>query len=240
MTITSVQPSNSSSVYASLGLTSSTPSVASGSGSTSSASAATSAAATAVNEQDFLQLMTTQLQDQDPTSPVSDSDFFSQIAQFSEVSGIDQLNSSFTSLASQMSSSQTLQAASLIGQSVLVPGTTGQLGSSGLSGAVQVPASGDVSVGIYNSSGTLVNTLNLGVQSAGTVPFTWNGQDSSGNSLAAGSYTISAQVGSGNTAQSATTDVMAQVLSVTPGASGVTLDLAGIGEVPFTSVQQIN
>ena len=239
MTITSVQPSNSSSVYASLGLTSSTPTVASGSGSTSSASAATSAAGTAVNEQDFLQLMTTQLQDQDPLNPVSNSDFFSQIAAFSEVSGIDQLNSSFSSLASQLSSSQTLQAASLIGQTVLVPGSSAQLGSSGLFGAVQVPASGDVSVNIYNSSGTLVNTLDLGVQSAGTVPFTWNGASSSGAAQATGTYTISAQVGSGSSAQAATTDVAAQVLSVSPTSSGIMLNLAGLGPVPLSQVQQI-
>jgi len=238
MTAPAASATNSGNIYAGLGLTSSTP--ASGSSAASSAaSAATSAASTAVNEQDFLQLMTTQLQDQDPLNPVSNSDFFSQIAQFSEVSGIDQLNSSFTSLASQLSSSQTLQAASLIGQSVLVAGSTGQLGSSGLFGAVQVPASGDVTVQIRNASGALVNTLDLGVQSAGTVPFTWNGTDSSGNAAATGAYSISAQVGSGSSAQSATTDVAAQVLSVTPSASGLMLDLAGLGEVPFSQVQQI-
>jgi len=235
MTTTPVSATNGGSLFSGLGLTGSTP-TSSGS---SSSSAATSAASTAVSEQDFLQLMTTQLQDQDPTSPVSDSDFFSQIAQFSEVSGINQLNSSFTSMASQLSSSQTLQAASLIGQSVLVPGTTGQLTSSGLYGAVQVPASGDVTVNIYNPSGTLVNTLDLGVQSAGTVPFTWNGTNSSGSSLATGAYTLSAQVGSGSSAQTAATDVAAQVLSVSPTSSGIMLNLAGLGPVALSQVQQI-
>ena len=235
MTAPAASATNSSNIYAGLGLTSSTPTT----NNSSAASAATSAASTAINEQNFLQLMTTQLQDQDPLNPVSNSDFFSQIAQFSEVSGIDQLNSSFTSLATQLSSSQTLQAASLIGQSVLVPGSAGQLTSNGLYGAVQVPASGEVTVQIRNSSGALVNTLDLGVQSAGTVPFTWNGTDSNGNTAAAGAYSVSAQVGSGSSAQSATTDVAAQVLSVTPSSNGVMLDLAGIGEVPFSQVQQI-
>ncbi len=236
MTITSIQPVNNSSVYAGLGLTGSTPTAAAGSSSTS---AATSAAATTVNEQEFLQLMTTQLQDQDPTNPVSSTDFFSQISAFSEVSGIDQLNTSFSTMASTLASSQSLQAASLIGQNVLVPGSTGQLTSSGLAGAVQVPASGNVSVNIYNSSGALVNTLNLGVQSAGTVPFVWNGVDSSGNAQSAGTYTINAQVGSGGSAQSATTDVAAQVLSVSPTSSGMMLNLQGLGQVPLTQVQQI-
>lgn len=223
--------------FASLGLTSNTPSTSSGS---SAASAATSAASVAVNEQDFLQLMTTQLQDQNPLNPVSNSDFFSQIAQFSTVSGINQLNSSFSQLATQLTSSQMLQAASLVGQTVLVPGTQGQLTSSGLYGAVQVPASGDVTVQIKNSAGAVVNTLDLGVQSAGTVPFSWNGTDASGNAQPAGTYTLSAQVGSGATAQAATTDVAAQVLSVSPSSSsGITLDLQGLGQVPFSQVQQI-
>lgn len=234
MSTTSVN--NSSSVYSGLGLNSS-----GAASSSSAASAATDAASTAINEQDFLQLLTTQLQDQDPTNPVSDADFFSQIAAFSEVSGIDQLNTSFSSLASSLQTSQTLQAASLVGQTVLVSGNSGQLTGSGLSGTVTVPASGDVQVGIYNSAGSLVNTLDLGVQSAGTVPFTWNGQDSSGNAQATGTYTIKATVGSGSSAQTASTEVAVQVLSVVPnGSSGIELDLEGVGEVPLSSVQQIN
>lgn len=228
-------PVNNSSIYNNLGLT--------GSGtasSTSAASAAAAAASTAINEQDFLHLLTTQLKDQDPTNPVSNADFFSQIAQFSTVSGINQLNGSFTQLASQLAASQTLQAASLVGQSVLVPGSAGQLTSAGLYGTVTVPASGDVKVGIYNSAGTLVNTIDLGVQSAGTVPFTWNGQDSGGNALATGTYTIKAQVGSGGSAQAASTDVAVQVLSVVPNSgNGVELNLQGMGQVPLSSVQQI-
>jgi flagellar basal-body rod modification protein FlgD len=218
---------NSSSIYSNLGLTGSAVT----GGSSSAASAATSAANTAINEQEFLKLMTTQLQDQDPSNPVSNAEFFSQIAQFSTVSGINQLNSSFSALSAQLAASQTLQAASMVGQSVLVPGSAGQLTSSGLYGTVTVPASGDVKVGIYNSSGTLVNTLDLGVQSAGTVPFTWNGQDANGNALATGTYT---------SAQAASTDVAVQVLSVVPSTgSGVELNLQGMGQVPLSSIQQI-
>lgn len=226
---------NNSSVYSSLGLTSSTPVAGS-----SAASAASSAAATAINEQDFLQLMTTQLQDQDPLNPVSNADFFSQIAQFSTVSGINQLNSSFSALTSQLSSSQSLQAANLIGHGVLVPGSTVQMSGSGMAGAVQVPASGDVTVTIKDSSGALVGTLDLGVQSAGTVPFSWDGKDASGNELPSGTYTISAQVGSGSTAQAASTDVAAVVNSVSMSSAGtLTLNLQGLGAVPFSSVVQI-
>ena len=111
---------NNSSIYAGLGLTGSG---SSGSTANAAATAATSAASTQLNEQDFLQLMTTQLQDQDPLNPISNNEFFSQIAQFSTVSGIAQLNSSFGTLSSQLSSSQALDAAALIGQGVMVAGT---------------------------------------------------------------------------------------------------------------------
>ena len=236
MTTPAVNGSSNSSLYSSLGLTSSTPPASSG----SAAGAATSAAATAINEQDFLHLMTTQLQDQDPLNPVSNADFFSQIAQFSTVSGINQLNSSFSALSSQLSSSQSLQAANLIGHGVLVPGSTVQMSGSGMAGAVQVPASGDVTVTITDSSGAKVGTLDLGVQSAGTVPFSWNGKDASGNELPSGTYTISAQVGSGGNTQAATTDVAAIVNSVSMSSSGaLTLNLQGLGAVPFSSVVQI-
>lgn len=227
--------SNDSSIYSSLGLTGSTPV-----NSNSANSAAAAAASTALNEQDFLQLMTAQIQAQDPLNPISNNEFFSQIAQFSTVSGINQLNSAFSTLSSQLSSSQSLQAANLIGQEVMVKGSQAQLTSSGMFGAVDVPASGDVTVQIKDSSGALVGTLDLGTQSAGNVPFSWNGKDDSGNALPTGTYTITAQVGSGSSAQAATTEVMAQVLSVSVNASGaLTLNLQGLGQVPFSQVQQI-
>lgn len=227
---------NNSSIYASLGLTGNGSAASSRS---STANAAAAASGTALNEQDFLQLMTQQLQDQDPLNPVSNSEFFSQIAQFSTVSGISQLNSSFTQLSSQLASSQSLQAAGLIGHGVLVQGNTVQMSGSGMAGAVEVPASGDVTVNIKDSSGALVGTLDLGVQSAGTVPFSWDGKDASGNALPTGHYTITAQVGSGSSAQAATTDVAAVVDSISLASSGLMLNLQGIGQVPFSNVRQI-
>jgi flagellar basal-body rod modification protein FlgD len=222
-------PVGSSNAYSNLGLT----------GGGNAAAAATSAAGTQLNEQDFLQLMTAQLQDQDPLNPISNSEFFSQIAQFSTVSGIAQLNGSFSTLSSQLSSAQSLQAANLVGHGVLVPGSQAQLGTSGLFGAVEVPASGPVVVQIHDTSGALVGTLDLGTQSAGTVPFTWDGTDGSGNTLPAGTYTISAQVGSGASAQAADTDVAAIVDSVSLNNGNLVLNLQGLGPVPFSSVRQI-
>jgi flagellar basal-body rod modification protein FlgD len=240
--MTATTPVNgNSSVYSSLGLTGNSGSGNSSAANASAASSAQAAASTALNEQDFLRLMTTQLQDQNPLQPVSNAEFFSQIAQFSTVSGINQLNGSFSTLASQLASSQSLQAASLVGQYVLVPGSTAPMDpTTGITGAVDVPSSGDVKVTVKDTSGAVVATLDLGTQSAGSLPFSWNGQDQNGNSLPSGNYSISATVSTGSGTTAASTEVAAQVTSVTlNGSSGLMLNLKGLGQVPFSQVTQI-
>jgi flagellar basal-body rod modification protein FlgD len=192
-----------------------------------------------LNEQDFLQLMTAQIKSQDPLNPLQNSEFFSQIAQLSTVSGIDALNSNFSTLSSQLTSNQSLQAASLVGHYVMVAGSQAQLTSAGLAGAVDVPSSGDVKVNIRDASGQLVKTIDLGTQSAGTTTFGWDGTDASGNAMATGTYTIDASVTSGNSSVAAATEVAAQVESVTLGSSGLMLNLAGLGSTAFSNVTQI-
>ncbi len=196
--------------------------------------------ALSLNEQDFLQLMTTQIKTQDPLNPLQNSEFFSQIAQMSTVSGITQLNSSFSSLSSQLTSSQSLQAASLVGHYVMVPGSQAPLTSSGLVGAVEVPSSGDVTVHIRDASGAVVQILDLGMQSGGSkAQFGWDGKDAGGKAMQTGIYSVDATVSSGGNSTAATTDVAAQVDSVTLGSSGLTLNLNGIGSTAFSNVLQI-
>ena len=123
--------------------------------------------------------------------------FLSQLASLSEVQGITQLNTSFAALSNSLVSSQALQASSLLGHQALVASSTATLATAGatVSGAVSVPqASSQVVLNISNSSGVLVQSLNLGAQPAGLANFSWNGQTSSGSQAPAGTYTLSAQV----------------------------------------------
>jgi flagellar basal-body rod modification protein FlgD len=198
---------------------------------------------------DFLTLMLAQLQNQDPTSPVDSNEFLSQLASLSEVQGINQLNTSFSSLSNSLVSSQALQASSLLGHQALVPSSTASLSSAGatLSGAVSVPqTTSDVVVNIKNSAGVLVQSIDLGAQSAGLANFSWNGQTSNGAQAPAGTYSLSAQVAGVSGGTAVTTLVSGTVESVTMGSSsgssssGLTLTVAGLGSVPFSSVQQIS
>jgi flagellar basal-body rod modification protein FlgD len=194
---------------------------------------------------DFLTLMLAQLQNQDPTSPVDSNEFLSQLASLSEVQGITQLNSSFSTLSNSITSNQALQASSLLGHNVLAASSTATLSTAGatLSGAVSVPqTSSQVTLNISNSAGVLVSSINLGAQSAGLANFTWNGEGSNGAAAPAGTYTLSATVAGVASSTAVTTLVSGAVDSVTMGAgtTGLTLNVAGLGSVPFSSVQQIS
>jgi flagellar basal-body rod modification protein FlgD len=193
----------------------------------------------------FLTLMLAQLKNQDPTSPVDSNTFLTQLAQLSEVQGITQLNTSFSSLSSSLSPSQALQASSLLGHHVLVTSTTANLTANGtVTGAVNVPqTTSQVLLDVKNSAGVLVRQINLGAQSAGLTSFSWDGKAGDGAPAPAGTYTLSAQYAgatSGGTA--ATTMVNGTVDSVSMGAgsTGLTLNVTGLGSVPFSSVNQIS
>jgi flagellar basal-body rod modification protein FlgD len=215
-----------------------------GSSSTSSTSSS-SANGVTLGGTDFLTLMLAQLQNQDPTSPVDSNEFLSQLASLSEVQGINQLNTSFSALSSSLVSSQALQASSLLGHQALVASSTATLGTAGgtVNGAVSVPqTTSSVVLNITNSAGVLVNSINLGAQSAGLADFSWNGQTSSGSAAPAGTYTLSAQVAGVSGGTGVSTLVSGTVDSVTMGSgtTGLTLNIAGLGSVPFSSVQQIS
>ncbi|WP_281179245.1 flagellar hook assembly protein FlgD [Paraburkholderia oxyphila] len=213
-----------------------------GTSSASSSTSSTSGTSSSDLQQTFLQLLVTQLQNQDPTDPMDSSQMTSQLAQIDTVSGISQLNTSLSSLSTQLSAGQNAQAALLIGSSVLAPGSTAAV-SSGKAPQLGVQlssAASDVKLTITNSSGQVVNTLDLGAQSAGTVPVTWNGTDSSGNTVADGNYTVSATATVNGQSASATALVASTVQAVIQQSNGTAgLELANGSTVGLSSVAGI-
>lgn len=193
-----------------------------------------------LGQEEFLKLMTTQLQNQDPTKPMDNAQFLGQMAQFSTVSGIQQMQESFNSLAASMQSAQTLQATSLVGHGVLVPSDRIVLpDTGGTAGAAQLEAGGDLRVEVLDASGQVVRRLDLGTQPAGLAQFGWDGLDSSGQRLPAGNYSLRAQLSQGGATQSVSTLAVDVVDSVSLGASGVSLNLSGLGTRPLSGISQI-
>jgi flagellar basal-body rod modification protein FlgD len=189
----------------------------------------------------FLQLLVAQLKNQDPTSPMDSSQMTSQLAQISTVQGIGQLNTSLSSLSAQLTAGQQSQAALLIGSTVLAPGDTFAV-SSGKATPFGVTLASDVSdlqVTVKNSAGQVVNTIDLGQQSAGTVPVGWTPTDASGNALPDGTYTITATATAGGQSATATTLTSATVESVVQQSSGAGLVLSNGATVGLTNVAAI-
>jgi flagellar basal-body rod modification protein FlgD len=211
------------------------------SGSSSSSSSSSSIGGLTMN--DFLTLMTAQLQNQDPLNPTDSNEFLQQLSELSTVEGISQLNTSMTTLSNSMLSSQALSSASLVGQGILAPASSAYYTSgTALTGAVQVPTgASNVVISITDSAGALVDQLNVPA-SAGTQTFSWNGTASNGQAMPSGTYAISAAAEVGGSNQAATTLINGTVTSVTLGAAGAspTLNTIQLGPVPLSSVQQID
>lgn len=196
-----------------------------------------------LGQADFLKLMVTQLKNQDPMEPMDNGDFLGQMAQFSTVSGISDLQDSFSEFAASISNDQALQAANLVGRRVSVPLQTGVLVDGGaIDGELTLPASSpDVSINITDQAGQLVKTISLGSQSAGSVQFSWDGKLADGTQAAAGLYNIEAQARIDGQNFELDTQVLADVESVTLGRLGqaLQLNLTGLGSVDFSNVSRI-
>ncbi|HTV50773.1 MAG TPA: FlgD immunoglobulin-like domain containing protein [Steroidobacteraceae bacterium] len=195
-----------------------------------------------ISQTDFLQLITTQMTNQDPLNPSDPTQFLSQIEGLSEVSSLQNMQSSMSTLASSLQASQVLSGTSLLGQQVLAPGSTGTLSSGGtVSGAVSAPSGAtSLTVSITNASGALVDTFNVTPQSSGYTNFTWNGQSASGTAAAAGQYTIGVTANVAGATQSVSPLVYSTVSSVTIDPTTQALDLnTPNGTIPLSSVVSV-
>ena len=194
-------------------------------------------------QEDFLQLMITQLENQDPFQPLESGEFLGQLAQFGTVEGLTSLNASFDQLAQSLVSNQALQAATLVGRSVVIDSDIGFLEEGGvLTGSVELaqPATA-VRLQFSDAFGALVHQIDLGAQNAGPAGFQWNGLTESGALAVPGQYRITAQVFSGGQQiESVPISINALVESVAFDARGLNVNLRGIGELPFNSVRQIS
>lgn len=205
-----------------------------------------------LGQEEFMKLMLTQMNNQDPFKPMEDGEFLTQMAQFSAVSGLKDIKESFASLSDSLKSSHALQASSMVGRKVLVPGDVAQLSAQGeISGAVELPmSSSNLKVHIMDSQGQEVKTLDMGSQPKGMVNFKWDGMQQSINEegeleddgrAVAGNYTIKAEIVADGKQQAVKTLVVDSVESVSLGANaqGMTLNLANGGAAAMSSIKQI-
>lgn len=199
--------------------------------------ASTASTSTAGTQDQFLKLLTTQLQNQDPLSPMDNAELTSQIAQINTVSGIATLNTSVQGLSSQFLQMQTLQGASLVGKNVIVPGSKLDIAAGTGQGGFELTGAADaVKVEVLSGAGQVIDTLNLGAQSSGVHSFDW----------AAGTYTNASNLSfrvsatSGATALNPTALMRDTVNAVSTSGNALQLELQNAGTVDYTTVRAIN
>lgn len=197
-----------------------------------------------LGQEDFLKLMTTQLQSQDPFKPADNAEFMSQLAQFGTVTGIEDLKTEIQNLAGSLVSNQTFQAAGMLGRTVLIPATHSVLEQDGvIEGAVELPnAVSSLNIGIYDPAGQLVKNVSLGSQAPGMVSFDWDGLATDGKVVPPGRYEIRAEASSGGINEAYEVLIADEVQSVSLPAAGaaLTMELAGLGKVNFSDIRQIS
>lgn len=195
-----------------------------------------------LDQADFMELMLTQLQHQDPLNPAESSEFVAQMASFATVNGITDLNTSFAGLSSSLQSSQALQASTMVGTTVLVPSDRADLTEGGqVSGKVYTESStSNLLLTVSDSKGQTVREINLGQVEAGLVTFTWDGLNSDGESLPTGTYKVEAASIEGDESIAQTVLVNAKVESVSLiSGSEPLLNLNGLGTYSMNDVLEI-
>jgi len=207
--------------------------------STSTANTTTTKSSDALDQSDFLTLMTAQLKNQDPFNPTDNTQMIAQMAQFSSVAGIAQMNTTMSSIATKLGATSTADALSYVGRTVLTAGSTAYPRTTGgIAGAVELAGDAtDVNVNISDASGNLLKTVSLGQQAAGTVKYDWDGAAADG-SLAEGPFTVSVAAANNGASVSATSLVWAPVESVSlPAGGDPLLSVTGIGSVKLADVR---
>jgi flagellar basal-body rod modification protein FlgD len=209
-----------------------------------STSGATAPKKASLGQDQFLKLMTAQMTHQDPTKPMQNGEFLSQMAQFGTVSGIQDLQQSFKDFAASISSNQTLQAASLVGRTVSAPSEQGLLAAGGeIKGTVDLPASSsNVNLKILDPiTGDVIGTKSLGTQSVGPVSFVWDGTNDKGNLAHPGVYKVQVEASIDGINTVLQPDIQSRVESVSMDSAknSLQVNLVGLGAVNFNQIKQI-
>jgi flagellar basal-body rod modification protein FlgD len=194
------------------------------------------------NQNMFLKLLVAQLKNQNPLKPQDGGEFLSQLAQFSTVTGVQDLQKSFNNFADSMTSDQGIQAAGLVGKSVLLKSDKGILdGQYGLQGQINVPAgTQNVVLSIVDAKGVPVRSINVEAGSEGFTPFYWDGATDAGGVAAAGVYSLKASGLVDGKNNALETRVVTPVNSVIlGGAQGLQLDLGALGQHPLSEINSI-
>ncbi|MCR5870501.1 MULTISPECIES: flagellar hook assembly protein FlgD [unclassified Sphingomonas] len=215
-----------------------------GIGRTGTAQANTNSLGTsAMDQSDFLTLMTAQMKNQDPFDPVDNTQMVAQMAQFSSLAGISEMNTTLQAIAAKLNATSTTDLVSWVGRTVLTEGAVAYPRTDGsLGGMIELGAdAAEVNVVIEGPNGEILKNVSLGAAPSGRTEFEWDGTTDTGEPAGNGPFTlrVAARDADGDVV-TAKPLVWAPVTAVAMGSDGnPVLTLPGIGQVSTTAIRQI-
>jgi len=199
-----------------------------------SSSTKTSLSSLTNNFSDFLNLLMTQLQNQDPTSPMDTNTFTSQLVQYASVEQQINTNSSLTKLIEATQSNAMLQSGSVVGKQAQVTSDHVALQDGTAVLGFSATAAQRVSIGVYSDAGIKLNETSMQAK-AGDNAWTWDGRDSAGNKMADGSYKVVVADSTGTALNTTTTGTVTGMQK-----TGDTVNVSlGSLTAPMSSVQSV-
>jgi flagellar basal-body rod modification protein FlgD len=210
------------------------------------ASAANAVHKTELGQDDFLTLMITQLKNQDPMKPLDPSQYVGQLAQFSSVAGLKEVNTSIANLTNSLRGNQVLDGAGMIGRTVIAQGNDVYLDApsedrQGIAGAIEVPSgTNSLQLVVKDASGATIKTQAMAT-TAGMRGFQWDGTTDSGAQAPAGAYRVEIVANVAGKNESLATSIAAGVSSVSldPKTGGLMLDTDTLGEISMSDVERV-
>lgn len=196
-----------------------------------------------MGKQDFLTLFTAQLQNQNPLEPVKNEAFVAQLAQFSQLEALTNMQTSLDTFVTALSGERMLNSASLIGKKVAISDSLTQLTQGGtIDASIDLPeGAAGIQINVHDARGNLVQELIAGPQMPGTTPVQWDGKDAMGNPAPAGLYRLTAQaVINGNTSKVAV-NALSTVKSIVtnPSDGSVSVEVDGGKTILLTDVKRV-
>ncbi|HET6307695.1 MAG TPA: flagellar hook capping FlgD N-terminal domain-containing protein [Rhodopila sp.] len=190
------------------------------------------------NFSDFLSLLMTQLQNQDPTSPLDSNQFTSELVQFTSVEQQIDTNTDLTQLIQLTQASQVEQSSAMLGKPVTVTSSQLALQNGNATINFNTTAPEQVAIAVYDPTGAQVQTATL-TSSAGSNTWSWNGNSANGTSMPDGAYTVTVtQVGANSAGASIPFTVTGTVTAVQTNSGTVDLQMGGL-TLPFSAVDSV-
>lgn len=189
----------------------------------------------------FLELMIAQIQNQDPLEPAKNEAFIAQLAQFSSLEGIQNLNESMDGLVGSMRAGLTMDAAALVGRNVLAPTNQTLLnGNGGIAGTIDVDeATANLKLEVRDANGVVVRRFEMGAQPAEEMRFDWDGISDAGTPAPQGVYQVSAYTEIDGARNEFAISLPQQVVSVSIEEGGLIANLASGTSVSAAEIKEI-